>query len=341
MLSDARISISDNKLRLTETRGFMRILITGGAGFIGSHLAERLLTDGHNVHVIDNLSTGMLENLQNFKENSKFSYTVGTILDRELLEKLVAKCDQIYHLAAAVGVKYIIENPLLSLKTNIVGTDHVLELANKYKCKVLITSTSEVYGKSDKLPFNETADRLIGPTQISRWGYACSKSIDEFYALAFFREKKLPVVIARCFNTVGPRQTGQYGMVLPKFIKAALLDQPIIIYGSGKQTRCFADVTDVVDALINLMQDKKCEGEIFNVGTTESISIEDLAKKVKEMCQSKSKIEYMAYEDAYEEGFEDMMHRMPDLTKIKEYINYEPKIKLDEIIQRMIEYYEH
>ncbi|HOD18053.1 MAG TPA: GDP-mannose 4,6-dehydratase [Candidatus Cloacimonadota bacterium] len=319
----------------------MHILITGGAGFIGSHLAERLLKDGHQVEIIDNLSTGRLENIESFKDHPNFKYTVGSILNRNLLESMIARNEQVYHLAAAVGVKYIIENPLLSLKTNIVGTDNVLELTNKYKCKVLITSTSEVYGKSDKLPFTETSDRLMGPTQISRWGYAFSKSIDEFYALAFFREKKLPVVIARCFNTVGPRQTGQYGMVLPKFVKAALLDQPIIIYGSGKQTRCFADVIDVVDAFIRLMEEKKCEGEIFNVGTTEVISIEDLALKVKEMCNSKSKIEYMAYEDAYEEGFEDMMHRMPDLTKIKEYINYEPKIHLDEIIQRMIAYYEN
>jgi UDP-glucose 4-epimerase len=319
----------------------MQILITGGAGFIGSHLAERLLRENHQVHVIDNLSTGKLENIESFKDNPKFSYTIGSILNRELLEQLISANEQVYHLAAAVGVKYIIENPLISLKTNIAGTDNVLELANKYKCKVLITSTSEVYGKSDKLPFHETADRLMGPTQISRWGYATSKAIDEFYALAFFREKKLPVVIARCFNTVGPRQTGQYGMVLPKFVKAALLDQPIIIYGSGKQTRCFADVLDVVDAFLALMQEKRCEGEIFNVGTTEVISIEDLANKVRETCGSKSKIEHMAYEDAYEEGFEDMMHRMPDLSKIKEFIGYEPKIKLDQIIQRMIEYYEN
>jgi UDP-glucose 4-epimerase len=319
----------------------MRILITGGAGFIGSHLAEKLLNDGHQVHVIDNLSTGKLENIETFKDHPKFKYTIGSILNRELLEKLVSSSEQIYHLAAAVGVKYIIENPLSSLKTNIVGTDNVLELANKYKCKVLITSTSEVYGKSEQLPFHETADRLMGPTQISRWGYACSKSIDEFYALAFYREKKLPVVIARCFNTVGPRQTGQYGMVLPKFIKAALLDQPIIIYGTGAQTRCFADVSDIVSAFISLMQEKRCEGEIFNVGTTEVISIAELAQKVKTMCQSKSKIEHMAYEDAYEEGFEDMMHRMPDLTKIQDYIGYKAKINLDEIIQRMIEYYEN
>jgi len=239
-----------------------------------------------------------------------------------------------------VGVKYIIENPLLSLKTNIMGTDNVLELCNKYKAKALIASTSEIYGKNEQIPFSETDDRLLGSTHISRWGYGCSKAIDEFLALAFFREKKLPVVIVRCFNTVGPRQTGQYGMVLPKFIKAALLNQPLLIYGSGEQTRCFADVSDVVDAFIKLMNTPECAGEIFNVGTTESISITDLAKKVKDMCHSKSRIEYMRYEDAFEEGFEDMMHRQPDLTKIKNFIGWEPKQKLDDIISRIIEYYE-
>ena len=319
----------------------MKILITGGAGFIGSHLAERLLADGHKVSIIDNLSTGRLENIESFKEHPNFSYTIGSILNRELLESLVNGVDQIFHLAAAVGVKYIIENPLLSLKTNIVGTDNILELANKYKAKVLITSTSEIYGKSEQVPFAEQDDRLLGSTHISRWGYSCSKAIDEFMALAFFREKRLPVVIVRCFNTVGPRQMGQYGMVLPKFIKAALLDQPIVVYGTGKQTRCFADVSDVVEAFVLLMNSPNCEGEIFNVGTTESISIEDLAVKVRTMCQSKSKIEYMKYEDAFEEGFEDMMNRMPDLTKIKESIGYEPKMCLDDIITRMIQYYEN
>ncbi|PKN79105.1 MAG: nucleoside-diphosphate sugar epimerase [Candidatus Cloacimonetes bacterium HGW-Cloacimonetes-1] len=319
----------------------MKILITGGAGFIGSHLAERLLDEEHEVHIIDNLSTGRLENIETFKNHPNFSYTVGTILNRELMDTLISKADRVYHLAAAVGVKYIIENPLLSLKTNIVGTDNVLELANKYKAKVLITSTSEIYGKSEKVPFAEQDDRLLGSTSISRWGYSCSKAIDEFMALAFYREKKLPVVIVRCFNTVGPRQTGQYGMVVPKFIKAALLDQPIVIYGSGKQSRCFADVSDVVGAFIQLMETKGCEGEIFNIGTTESISIEDLAIKVKEMCNSKSKIEYMKYEDAFEEGFEDMMHRMPCLEKIHEYIGYEPQLKLDDIIKRMIANYEN
>jgi UDP-glucose 4-epimerase len=291
--------------------------------------------------VIDNLSTGRLENVETFKDKPKFHLTVGSILNRELMEKLVAGCDQVYHLAAAVGVKYIIENPLLSLKTNIVGTDNVLELCNKYKAKALITSTSEIYGKSEKVPFGEQDDRLLGSTHISRWGYSCSKAIDEFMALAFYREKKLPVVIVRCFNTVGPRQTGQYGMVLPKFIKAALLDQPIVVYGSGEQTRCFADVSDVVEAFIKLMNSPECAGEIFNVGTTESISIKALAQKVKTMCNSKSRIEYMSYEDAFEEGFEDMMNRMPDLSKIKQYIGYEPKFSLDDIITRMIHYYEN
>lgn len=319
----------------------MKILITGGAGFIGSHLAERLLQDGHKVSIIDNLSTGRLENIESFKDHPNFHYTIGSILNRELLEKLIHGVDQVYHLAAAVGVKYIIENPLLSLKTNIVGTDNILELANKHKAKVLITSTSEIYGKSEQVPFAEQDDRLLGSTHISRWGYSCSKAIDEFMALAFFREKRLPVVIVRCFNTVGPRQTGQYGMVLPKFIKAALLDQPLVVYGTGKQTRCFADVSDVVDAFVMLMNSPNCEGEIFNVGTTESISIEDLAVKVRTMCQSKSKIEYMKYEDAFEEGFEDMMNRMPALDKIHEYIGYEPKMKLDDIINRMIDYYEN
>lgn len=319
----------------------MKILITGGAGFIGSHLAERLLGEGHKVSVIDNLSTGRLENIETFKDNPSFSFTTGTILNKELLDSLISGCDQVYHLAAAVGVKYIIENPLLSLKTNIVGTDNVLELCNKHKAKVLITSTSEIYGKSENVPFGEQDDRLLGSTHISRWGYSCSKAIDEFMALAFYREKKLPVVIVRCFNTVGPRQSGQYGMVLPKFIKAALLDQPIVVYGSGEQTRCFADVSDVVDAFIKLMSTPECAGEIFNVGTTESISIKDLAQKVKEMCGSKSKIEYMRYEDAFEEGFEDMMNRMPNLNKINQAIGYEPKLRLDDIISRMIHYYEN
>ena len=318
----------------------MKILITGGAGFIGSHLAERLLAEGNHVHVIDNLSTGRLDNIASFKDHPEFKLTIDSVLNRDVLRKLISKVDQVYHLAAAVGVKYIIENPLLSLKTNIVGTDNVLEYANKYKTKVLITSTSEIYGKNENVPFSEQDDRLLGATSISRWGYSCSKAIDEFLALAYFREKKLPVVIVRLFNTVGPRQIGQYGMVLPKFIKAALMDRPITVFGTGKQVRCFADVSDVVGALIKLMNTPECEGEIFNLGTMEAISIEELAQKVRSMCGSNSRIDYMSYEDAFEEGFEDMMNRVPSLEKIKQYIGYEPKKRLDEIISDMIKYYE-
>jgi UDP-glucose 4-epimerase len=319
---------------------YMKILITGGAGFIGSHLAEKLLDLGHKVHILDNLSTGRLENVAHLRSNPDFSMTIGTILNFSLMEQIIKDIDQIYHMAAAVGVKYIIENPLLSLQTNVVGTEYVLELANKYKAKVLVTSTSEIYGKSDKLPFGEKDDRILGSTHISRWGYSTAKAVDEFFALAYSREKKLPVVIVRLFNTVGPRQTGQYGMVVPKFVKAALLNQPIVIYGDGKQSRCFADVDDVTNAIISLMDNKNCEGEIFNIGSIEPISIEDLAKKIKEMTNSKSKIEYMNYEDVFEEGFEDMRDRMPDITKIQEYINYEPTHNLENIIERIVSYYE-
>ncbi len=318
----------------------MNILITGGAGFIGSHLAEKLLKQGHKVIVLDNLSTGSLENVKHLRKNPDFSLHIGSILNYELLEELVSQCKIVYHMAAAVGVKYIIENPLLSLRTNIVGTENVLELSHKYKCKVLVASTSEIYGKSDNVPFKEEDDRLLGSTHISRWGYSTAKAVDEFLALAFHREKKLPVVIVRLFNTVGPRQTGQYGMVIPKFVKAALLDQPLVIHGTGKQSRCFTDVDDVSDALIKLMETPKCEGNIFNVGSTESVTIEELAHKIKKASKSKSKIEYMAYEDVFEEGFEDMMKRMPDISKIENAIGYKRKYTLDQIIERVINYYE-
>ena len=318
----------------------MKILITGGAGFIGSHLGEKLLTAGHDISVIDNLSTGSLENIKHLMKNKKFSYTIDSILNYDVLEDLIKNCDQIYHLAAAVGVKYIIDNPLLSLKTNISGTENVLELANKYKKKVLVASTSEIYGKSEEIPFREDADRLLGSTSISRWSYSCAKAIDEFLSLAYYREKRLPVVIVRCFNTVGPRQTGQYGMVIPKFVKAALLNHPITIFGDGKQSRCFGDVSDVTDGFIKLMADKKCEGQIFNIGNDRPITIEELAKKIKKMTSSKSKIEYVKYEDAFEEGFEDMTHRKPDLSKIGEYIGYKPKYDLDVILERVIKHFE-
>ncbi|MBC8415721.1 MAG: GDP-mannose 4,6-dehydratase [Candidatus Cloacimonetes bacterium] len=318
----------------------MKILITGGAGFIGSHLAEKLLKEGHTVSVIDNLSTGKYSNIIHLVKEQNFSYTIDSILNRDVLRNMVITCDQIYHMAAAVGVKYIIDNPLLSLQTNIGGTENVLEFANKYKKKVLLASTSEIYGKSNTVPFKEEDDRLLGSTHITRWSYSASKAIDEFLALAYYREKKLPVVIVRCFNTVGPRQTGQYGMVIPKFVRNALLNHPITIFGDGKQTRCFGDVADITDGMIKLMNTKKAEGQIFNIGTDEEITIEALAQKIKKMTGSRSKIEFIKYEDAYEEGFEDMRHRKPDLAKIKEYIDYKPKFNLGQILERIIAYFE-
>ena len=318
----------------------MKILITGGAGFIGSHLAESLLKEGHTVSVIDNLSTGKYSNIIHLVKEQNFSYTIDSILNRDVLRNMVKNCDQIYHMAAAVGVKYIIDNPLLSLQTNIGGTENVLEFANNYKKKVLLASTSEIYGKSNTVPFKEEDDRLLGSTHITRWSYSASKAIDEFLTLAYYREKKLPVVIVRCFNTVGPRQTGQYGMVIPKFVRNALLNHPITIFGDGKQSRCFGDVADITDGMIKLMNTKKAEGQIFNIGTDEEITIEALAQKIKKMTGSRSKIEFIKYEDAYEEGFEDMRHRKPDLAKIKEYIDYKPKFNLGQILERIITYFE-
>ena len=318
----------------------MKILITGGAGFIGSHLAEKLIKEGHTVSVIDNLSTGKYSNIIHLVKNQNFSYIIDSILNRDVLRNMVKNCDQIYHMAAAVGVKYIIDNPLLSLQTNIGGTENILEFANKYKKKVLLASTSEIYGKSNTVPFKEEDDRLLGSTHITRWSYSASKAIDEFLALAYYREKKLPVVIVRCFNTVGPRQTGQYGMVIPKFVRNALLNHPITIFGDGKQSRCFGDVADITDGMIKLMNTKKAEGQIFNIGNDKEITIEALAQKIKKMTGSHSKIEFIKYEDAYEEGFEDMRHRKPDLTKIGKYIDYKPKFNLDQILERIFTYFE-
>jgi UDP-glucose 4-epimerase len=318
----------------------MKILITGGAGFIGSHLCETLLSEGNTVTIIDNLSTGKFSNIAHLRSNKNFHYVIGSVLDKNLLENLIADADEIYHLAAAVGVKFIIDNPLLSLQTNIIGTEYVLELSNKYKKKVLLASTSEIYGKSECIPFKEEADRVLGSTSISRWSYSCAKAVDEFLALAYFREKKLPVIIVRLFNTVGPRQTGQYGMVIPKFVKAALLSHPIVIYGTGKQSRCFADVADIIWGLKTLMNEPKAIGQVFNLGNTEEITIEDLAQKIKVLVGSESKIEYVPYENAFEEGFEDMQRRMPDISKITEYIGYKPKYNLDKILERVIKYYE-
>ena len=318
----------------------MKILITGGAGFIGSHLAEKLLKEGNEISVIDNLSTGRFSNIRHLVKNQDFKYTINSVLNRDILQKLISEAEQVYHLAAAVGVKYIIDNPLLSLKTNIAGTENVLEFANKFKKKVLVASTSEIYGKANKVPFKEEDDRLLGSTHISRWSYSSAKAIDEFLSLAYYREKKLPVVIVRCFNTVGPRQTGQYGMVIPKFVKSALLNHPITVFGDGKQSRCFTDIEDVVGGLIKLMNEKKAEGQIFNIGSSEEITIEELAHKIKKLTKSRSKIEFIKYEDAYEEGFEDMIRRAPDLTKIKNMIGYKTKYNLDKILEKVINYFE-
>lgn len=317
----------------------MKVLITGGAGFIGSHLAERLLDREDEVYVIDNFSTGRLENIRHLFSESGFHLTVGTILDEKTLEPLVETCDQVYHLAAAVGVRLIIEKPVETIETNILGTEIVLKLANKYKRKVLVASSSEVYGKGNHVPFTEEDDRTYGSTTKSRWSYASSKAVDEFLAMAYFHEKKLPLVIARLFNTIGPRQTGSYGMVVPSFVQQALLGHPITVYGDGEQTRSFTYVDDVVFAFLKLIEHPQSVGEVFNVGNTEEVSINDLASLVKKLTDSPSQIVHIPYEQAFEKGFEDMQRRIPDITKIKKLIGFKPTVSLEESIKRIIEYY--
>jgi len=318
----------------------MKILITGGAGFIGSHLAEALLEKGEEVYIIDNLSTGSIENIAHLKKNTKFNYVIDDIMNTHLMAELVDLCEIVYHLAAAVGVKLIVESPVHTIETNIKGTEIVLNLANKKKKKVVMASTSEVYGKGAKVPFAEGDDLLLGPTFKSRWSYACSKAIDEFLALAYWKEKKLPTIVVRLFNTVGPRQSGQYGMVVPRFIVQALKNQPLTVYGDGSQSRCFTWVGDVVDALIKLSKHTDAVGEIFNVGSTEEITIVQLARMVKELLQSKSEIEFIPYEKAYEEGFEDMFRRLPDISKIKTLIGFNPTKSIRDIILLTAEYYQ-
>lgn len=316
-----------------------KILITGGAGFIGSHLADALLERGNEVFVIDDLSTGSLRNIEHLENNKRFHLVIDTILNKDAVNKLTKECDSVYHLAAAVGVKYIIDNPLLSLQTNIHGAEIVLECANQHKRKILIASTSEVYGKHDHSPLKEEDNRVLGPTTTWRWSYSCAKAIDEFMALAYYREKKLPVIIVRFFNTVGPRQTGRYGMVIPRFIKQALLGHDITVYGDGKQTRSFTWVGDAVRGIIDLMSHKAAIGEIFNIGDGREISVEELARKIKNMTKSFSKIVNIPYEKAYEAGFEDMRRRVPDITKLQELTGYKPTVDLDEILSRTIEYF--
>ena len=316
-----------------------KALVTGGAGFIGSHLVERLLGDGYNVHVIDDLSTGSFDNIASLEGDSRFAYTIDTVLDIDVMEKLVDDCDVIFHLAAAVGVEYVIESNLKSMQINIRGTENVLELANRGKKKVMVFSSSEVYGKSGAVPFGEEDDSILGATTVTRWSYAVSKAVDEIMALAYFREKKLPVIIVRLFNTCGPRQTGKYGMVVPRFVKQSLLGYPITVYGDGSQSRCFASVFDVVDGIMGLHASEAALGGVFNVGNDQEVKIVDLAKRVKELTGSSSPIKFVPYDKAYERGFEDMMRRVPDLSRIRETIGYHPKVTLSEIIESVVEYY--
>ena len=316
----------------------MRVLITGGAGFIGSHVAERLLNRGDEVHIIDDLSTGSIENIQHLKSFSSFHYHLEPVGNSRITAELIDLCDVIYHLAAAVGVRLIVESPVKTLETNIRVTEDVLKLAAKKRKRVLITSTSEVYGKRERIPFHEDDDLVMGPSNKGRWSYACSKLIDEFLAIAYWKEKRVPTVIARLFNTVGPRQTGRYGMVIPNFVRQALAGEEITVYGDGKQSRCFTHVNDAVGALIGLAEHPSAVGEVYNVGSANEISIRGLAERIKDLTQSDSEIILVPYEEAYEEGFEDMMRRVPDISKIGQLIGYKPSHTLDEILSSVIDY---
>ena len=321
----------------------MRALITGGAGFIGSHLAEALLDAGHEVEVVDDLSTGSMENIEHLKNRRGFQYVIDSVTNEDLLAEQTDRCDVVFHLAAAVGVKLIVERPVHTIETNVHGTEVVLTQANKNSQKkklVIVASTSEVYGKSTEIPFREDADLRLGATWKHRWAYACSKALDEFLALAYWKEKKLPVIVVRLFNTVGPRQTGQYGMVVPNFVKQALAGQPITVFGDGSQSRSFTYVGDVVDALMRLVDEPKAVGEVFNVGNGQEISILGLAEKIKEMTGSQSEIVKVPYDQAYGEGFEDMPRRVPDITKLQKFTGYEPKVQLTEILTRVIAHFQ-
>ncbi len=317
----------------------MRVLITGGAGFVGSHLSEALLDRGDEVFILDNLSTGSIENVVHLKSNPRFHYTIDSVTNEPVLAELIDRCDIVVHLAAAVGVKLIVEQPVHTIETNVHGTEVVLKHANKKKKLVLIASTSEVYGKSVDVPFREDADLVLGATGKHRWAYACSKMIDEFLALAYWKERKLPVIIVRLFNTVGPRQTGQYGMVIPNFVRQALAGKPITVFGDGTQSRSFTYVGDVVRAMVALIDDPRAVGQVFNIGNGHEITIGDLAAKVKSMTGSASEIVTIPYDQAYEAGFEDMPRRVPDISRIRALVGYEPTVALDETLTRVIEHF--
>jgi nucleoside-diphosphate-sugar epimerase len=334
--------VLDFPLEITSTfarNNHLRVLITGGAGFIGSHLSDACVQRGDEVFVIDDLSTGSIDNIRHLKDHPRFHYTIDNVQNPQATAELVDQCDVIFHLAAAVGVKLIVESPVRTIETNVHCTEVILSLANKKKKKVLIASTSEVYGLSAEVPFREDGNLVMGATTKGRWSYACSKAIDEFLALAYWREKKLPTVVVRLFNTVGPRQTGQYGMVIPTFVKQALAGRPITVYGNGKQSRCFCYVGDVVGALMKLMDDPKAVGEVFNVGSNVEMSIMGLAKKVKELTNSESEIVLVPYDEAYEEGFEDMPRRVPDISKVNKQIGFQPGKDLEGILKSVIDFH--
>lgn len=316
----------------------MKVLITGGAGFIGSHLAERCLACDDDVYVIDDLSTGSVENIRHLKAHKRFEYFLDSVENRQLTAELVDESDVIFHLAAAVGVRLIVESPVRTIETNVRATEMVLNLAAKKKKRVLITSTSEVYGKRTQMPFRENDDLLMGPSSKGRWSYACSKALDEFLALAYWKEKRVPTTVVRLFNTVGPRQTGRYGMVVPNFVRQALLNENITIFGDGTQRRCFLHVADAVDALMSLMPETSAVGEVYNVGSPEEISIRGLAERVRATTKSSSKIVCIPYSEAYEEGFEDMLRRVPDISKLNALTGFVPQYDLEDILKDVVEY---
>jgi len=317
----------------------MRALITGGAGFIGSHLADALLAAGHQVLVLDNLSTGSMENIAHLKGRPGFEYFIDAVENERLLAELIDRSEVVFHFAAAVGVKLIVEQPVYTIETNVHGTEVVLKHANKKKKLVVIASTSEVYGKSEQVPFREDSDLVMGPTTKHRWAYACSKAIDEFLALAYWKERKLPVIIVRFFNTVGPRQTGQYGMVIPNFVRQALAGEPITVFGDGTQSRSFTHVADVVGALLKLVAEPAAIGQVINLGNTEEVTINQLAERVRTISESTSPIRLVPYDEAYESGFEDMPRRVPDLSKAEKMIGYTPRYTLDDILTQVVDYF--
>ena len=314
----------------------MKAFITGGAGFIGSHLVEYLLQRGDQVSVLDNLSTGNIKNLSSSIDNPRLQFVQDDVRNADTVHLLADKCDVIIHLAAAVGVQLIVDEPVHTIKTNIHGTEVVLDVANKFRRPIIVASTSEVYGKSERIPFREDDDTVLGSTRFSRWSYACSKAIDEFLGLAYHEQYGLPVIVARFFNTVGPRQTGRYGMVIPRFVEAALKNEPLIIYGTGKQSRCFGYVGDVVKAVIDLLECDQAPGHVYNIGATEEISIEDLADKIIRLSDSASEKRFITYEEAYGRPFDDMMRRMPSLERIHHTIGYQPTTTLDQILEEVI-----